>query len=179
MKGQLKLGIIRCMRHLAILALVLATAFCAAVELLPAPPLADTEVTTNIPFAVSFDTMSRVNFTLSLDSSPTNGAEVAIGTDADGDGNLSLDEADFTVRGDGHHPGWLFVMFDLFFSEISTLLGLLERGSGPVGQWVGCLHARDRLFLQIASSRCQWSGSGVKTNLGFWQIQPGLSGSSS
>ena len=81
---------------------------------MPAPTFADTEVTTNIPFAVSFDTMSRVNFTLSLDASPTNGAEVAIGTDADGDGNLSLDEADFTVRGDGHHSGWLFVMFDLF-----------------------------------------------------------------
>ena len=97
MKGQMKLGIIRHMRFPAWLLLVPTTAFCAAVEQLPAPTFADTEVTTNIPFAVSFDAMSRVNFTLSLDASPTNGAEEAIGTDADGDGNLSLDEADFTV----------------------------------------------------------------------------------
>ena len=84
-----------------------------AVAPLPAAEYADTEVSTNIPFAVSFDAMSRVDFSLSMDASPTNGVEVAIGEDADGDGNLSLDEADFTVRGDGHHPGWLFVMFDL------------------------------------------------------------------
>ena len=79
------------------LAVLPVAAFCAAVESLPAPTFADTEMSTNIPFAVSFDAMSRVDFSLSLDASPTNGVEVAIGTDADGDGHLSLDEADFTV----------------------------------------------------------------------------------
>ena len=93
----MKLGIIRRMRFPAWLLLVPATAFCAAVESLPAPTFADTEVSTNIPFAVSFDAMSRVDFSLSLDASPTNGVEVAIGEDADGDGHLSLDEVDFTV----------------------------------------------------------------------------------
>ena len=82
---------------MAILAILPTVAFGVTVESLPQSEYADTEVSTNIPFEVSFDTMSRVNFSLSLDASPTNGVEVAIGTDADGDGNLSLDEADFTV----------------------------------------------------------------------------------
>ena len=78
MKGQMKLGIIRHMRFPAWLLLVPATAFCAAVGQLPAPTFADTEVTTNIPFAVSFDAMSRVDFSLSLDASPTNGEVVLV-----------------------------------------------------------------------------------------------------
>ena len=77
---------------------VLASLFVVGVTLSQLPPseYADTEATTNIPFAVSLDTMSRVEFTLSLDASPTNCVEVSIGTDADGDGCLSLDEADQT-----------------------------------------------------------------------------------
>ena len=71
-------------------------AFCALVEPLPAPEFADTEVSTNIPFEVSFDAMSRIEFSLSLDASPTNNVEVSIGTDADGDGNLSVWEAAHT-----------------------------------------------------------------------------------
>ena len=71
-------------------------AFCALVEPLPGPEFADTEVSTNIPFEVSFDAMSRIEFSLSLDASPTNNVEVSIGTDADGDGNLSVWEAAHT-----------------------------------------------------------------------------------
>ena len=51
------------------------------------------EATTNILFAVDFGTMSRIEFTLALDASPTNAVEVSVGTDADGDGALALDEA--------------------------------------------------------------------------------------
>lgn len=54
------------------------------------------EATTNIPFAVDFRTMSRIEFTLTLDVSPTNAVEVSVGTDADGDGALALDEAAWT-----------------------------------------------------------------------------------
>ncbi len=54
------------------------------------------EATTNVPFAVDFGAMSRVSFTLALDASPTNAVEVSVGTDADGDGALGLDEADWT-----------------------------------------------------------------------------------
>ena len=54
------------------------------------------EATTNIPFSVDFGTMSRIEFTLAFNASPTNSVEVAIGTDANGDGVLGLDEADWT-----------------------------------------------------------------------------------
>ena len=61
------------------------------------PPLsfdasALSEATTNIPFSVNFEAMSRIEFKLVLDASPTNFVEVAIGTDANGDGVLGLDE---------------------------------------------------------------------------------------
>ena len=93
----MKTDIIPAMSFVAILAILPAVAFGVTVETLPQSEYADTEVSTNIPFAVSFDAMSRVDFSLSLDASPTNGVEVAIGEDADGDGHLSLDEVDFTV----------------------------------------------------------------------------------
>ena len=69
----------------------------AEVPQLPAPEFADTEVSTNLAFSVSFDTMSRIEFTLSLGASPTNCVEVSIGTDANEDGCLSLDETDYTI----------------------------------------------------------------------------------
>ena len=67
------------------------------VEPLPLSEYADAEVSTNMPFVVSLDSMSRLEFSLSLDSSVTNSVEVSVGTDADGDGDLSLDETDYTV----------------------------------------------------------------------------------
>ena len=54
------------------------------------------EATTNILFEVNFGVMSRIEFTLEFDASPTNFVEVAIGTDANGDGTLGLDEDDWT-----------------------------------------------------------------------------------
>ncbi len=50
------------------------------------------EATTNVPFKVDFGTMSRIAFTLAFNASPTNFVEVSIGTDANGDGVLGLDE---------------------------------------------------------------------------------------
>ena len=84
------------MRFVARLAFLPAVAFGVTVEALPQSEYADTEVSTNIPFQVSFDTMSRVNFALSLDASPSNSVEVSIGEDANGDGNLSPEEAAYT-----------------------------------------------------------------------------------
>ena len=52
------------------------------------------EASTNIPFEVNFEAMSRIEFALEFDASPTNSVEVAIGTDANGDGVLGLDEDD-------------------------------------------------------------------------------------
>ena len=54
------------------------------------------EASTNIPFEVNFEAMSRIEFALEFDASPTNSVEVAIGTDANGDGVLGLDEDDLS-----------------------------------------------------------------------------------
>ena len=92
----MKLGIIRRMRFLAWLLLLPSTTLGVAVEPLSAPEYADTEVSTNIPFSVSLDTMSRIEFTLTFDASPTNAVEVSVGVDENGDGRLSTTEAAWT-----------------------------------------------------------------------------------
>ena len=79
------------------LAILPVTAFGVTVESLPQSEYADTEVSTNIPFEVCFDSMSRIDFSISLDASPSNCVEAAIGSDTDNDGNLSLEETDYTV----------------------------------------------------------------------------------
>jgi len=84
------------MRFVAIVALAPLAALSAAVGPLPPSEYADTEVSTNIPIVVNFDEMSRLDITLSLVPSPSNGVEIAIGTDANDDGVLSLDETDRT-----------------------------------------------------------------------------------
>ena len=57
---------------------------------LPVCEYADTEVATNLPFRVSLDDASRVEISLSLVATPTNVVEVSIGTDENGDGELSF-----------------------------------------------------------------------------------------
>ena len=80
--------------------LVLAFVFCMSisasgvtVSALPQSEYADTEVSTNIAFVVERPAMTRIEFTVALDATPTNNVEVAIGTDANSDGNLAVEEA--------------------------------------------------------------------------------------
>ena len=79
---------IRPMKTSALLSLLLllpSAALAVRVAALPfdASDGAISEATTNVPFAVDFGTMSRIEFTLTLDASPTNAVEVSVGTDAD------------------------------------------------------------------------------------------------
>ena len=67
------------MRFLLMLAFLPTVAFGVTVGALPLSEYADTEVSTNIPFAVSLDTMSRIEFALTFDASPTNAEEVSAG----------------------------------------------------------------------------------------------------
>lgn len=84
------------MKTLAFSLLLPLVALGVAVSPLPFDASALSEASTNIPFDVNFGTMSRIEFTLALDASPTNLVEVAIGTDVNGDGVLGLDEDDWT-----------------------------------------------------------------------------------
>ena len=69
------------------------SAFGVTVSALPQSEYADTEASTNIAFAVERPAMTRIEFTVALDATPTNNVEVAIGTDANSDGNLAVEEA--------------------------------------------------------------------------------------
>ena len=89
----MKLGIIFDMRPIAILAFLPMAALAVTVEPLQPSEYADTEVSTNIAFVVDRTEMTRIEFTVALDATPTNNVEVAIGTDGNGDGNLSVEES--------------------------------------------------------------------------------------
>jgi len=76
--------------------LVHASAFAGArmvVPSLPEPDAPDAEVATNFPLTVNAERLERITIAVSLDSCVTNEVLVAIGADADNDGDLSLDEA--------------------------------------------------------------------------------------
>ena len=61
---------------------------------LPEAATADTEVSTNFPLAVNAARLERLTIAVSLDSCVTNEVLVALGADADNDGDLSMDESD-------------------------------------------------------------------------------------
>ena len=148
------------MRFLAMALLTLpCTAFCVAVPTLPAPEFADTEASTNLPFAVSFDAMSRIEFSLSLVASSTNNVEVSIGNDADGDGNLSVWETAHTFGFDcgrwfvrdaardevkviGKGEQWnlriekTFLLKKSKLDEAWNLVKVTRRGRGDIGEVV-------------------------------------------
>ena len=77
-----------------------------AVGPLPAPDYADTEVSTNFAFSVGEGQNRGIVFTVELQATPSNNVEVAIGVDANGDGNLSVDESELCV---GYDCGTWFV----------------------------------------------------------------------
>ena len=81
------------MKLVAMILLLSMAAFAVTVEPLPPSEYADTEVSTNMAFVIERPAMTRIEFTVALDATPTNNVEVAIGTDANGDGNLSVEEA--------------------------------------------------------------------------------------
>ena len=72
---------------------------------LPASEFADTEVATNVVIAVRDATHPYAEVSLALTASPSNCVEVSAGVDANEDGVLDLDEADWTF---GYNCGTWF-----------------------------------------------------------------------
>ena len=60
---------------------------------LPPSDYADTEVSTNVSFAVNANLTDMMSIALVFAATPSNSVEVAIGHDADSDGNLSPEES--------------------------------------------------------------------------------------
>ena len=70
--------------------------FCAmALPELPDSNVPNSEVSTNIVLSVDRRRLGKLSITLELNGSASNEFDVAIGNDADADGALSLEEADF------------------------------------------------------------------------------------
>ena len=67
---------------------------------LPPAVHADTEVSTNVPFATALDAAGRLSFDLVCRATPSNNVEVAFGTDANGNGVLEPEEIDRIVGWD-------------------------------------------------------------------------------
>ena len=61
---------------------------------LPIGGLPNTEVATNLILRIDAAKTERLVFTIEADNSPSNSLSVAVGRDANGDGDLSLEEAD-------------------------------------------------------------------------------------
>ena len=74
-------------------------AVAANVARLPQPgaaAFADTEASTNVALSVDVRMMRSVTFAVETDAAPTNSLEVAVGCDADADGDLALEETAFS-----------------------------------------------------------------------------------
>lgn len=67
---------------------------------LPQCEFADTETEANCPFSTARPGSRVLSFQISLIASPSNNVEVAIGRDANNDGELSIDETDMIVGWD-------------------------------------------------------------------------------
>ena len=112
------------MRVLAAFFLLPAMAFGVTVETLPVSGYADTEVSTNIAIVVDRSMMTRIEFTVALEAMSTNNVEVAIGTDANGDGILAPEEAAYVF---GYDCG-------RWFTRSAGLGGLESLGGLGVGR---------------------------------------------
>ena len=67
---------------------------------LPRGGYADTEATTNVPFAFGPEGARKFQFELSLAGTPFNNVQLAFGRDQDSDGVLSLEETDMSFAWD-------------------------------------------------------------------------------
>ena len=137
MKAEHKTWYNIAMRILMALMLIPLAALGTTVSELPPSRFADTEVSTNIAFVVDRSTMTRIEFTVALEATPTNNVEVAIGTDGNGDGNLAVEEAAYVF---GYDCGKWFVRdqskskVEVEERNLSTCASLTS-GETPLPRW--------------------------------------------
>ena len=152
---------------LAILLAFLATSALAAsrvvVPSLPEAASPDAEVSTNIALNVNAARLQTLTLSVEFESCVTNEVLIALGADADLDGDLSVDEADIVFGCDC--GAWYRA--DLRTSEIETattnalvigkrgfdpawnLVKIVRRGFGEIGESVGKDEERVRFDIRI------------------------------
>ena len=143
-----------------------ATAFASVrveVSALPPGEYADTEVATNIALNVNAARLQRLTFSVAFESCETNEVLVALGADADADGDLSMDESDIVFGCDC--GAWYRA--DLRTGEVDTattnalvigkrefdpswnLFKVIRRGLGEIGESVSVDEERVRFDIRI------------------------------
>ena len=119
------------------------------VSTLPQDDRADTEVATNVALNVDAARLERLTFSVAFESCGTNEVLVAVGADADGDGELSVDEVDVVFGCDC--GAWYradmrtgetaaatneLVIGRLEFDPSWNLFRVVRRGLGEIGESV-------------------------------------------
>ena len=156
------------MKYIAtVLCMVCVAAVSAAMQVvvpqLPASECADAEVSTNIALNINAARLERLTFAVTFESCVTNEVLIALGADADSDGDLTIDEADIVFGCDC--GAWYRA--DLRTGEIETAttnalvigkrqfdpawnrLKVVRRGVGEIGESVEKGEERVRFDIRI------------------------------
>ena len=145
---------------------VAASAIAAArvvVPQLPASECADAEVSTNIALNINAARLERLTLAVTLESCETNEVLVALGADADSDGDISIDEADIVFGCDC--GAWyradlrtgmamqevtnVLVMGKREFDPSWNRLKVIRRGLGEICESVSADEERVRFDIRI------------------------------
>jgi hypothetical protein len=139
------------------------------VSLLPVSPYADTEVSTNIVFNRHRSDVKEFELKFTLDCSPSNCIQVALGTDANGDGDLSFAETGAVY---GWRNGRYFIEDAVAGKRYEHSIGADERTGTQVFS-VNMRTTRDYLPKTFLANI---DGASVFTNLAttvpVWLYQP-------
>ena len=156
------------MKHLLpFLSLALAASASAAARIevpaLPASPFADTEASTNVALNVNAARLQTLTFAVAFESCETNEVLVALGADADSDGDLSVDEADVVFGCDC--GAWyradlrtgettqqttnVLVIGKREFDPSWNLFKVVRRGLGEIGESVSADEERVKFDIRI------------------------------
>ena len=136
-----------------------------AVSSLILPPVeyADTETSTNIPFAVASSGAGRFTLSLSCIATPSNNVEAAFGYDTNNDGVLDLGEMSFTIGWDCDAwfvrqgcDGVRIEEPDASTNDVKTLLLNLRFGTSGQPRRLEAAADRQPIFSAIAATPPKW-----------------------
>ena len=149
-----------------LLAFLSASALAGARVIVPSLPetdAPDAEAVTNFPLIVNAERLERLTIAVSLDSCVTNEVLVALGADADNDGDLSMDEAGIVFGCDC--GAWYradlrtgdvedcstnaIVIGKREFDPAWNLAKVVRRGFGEIGESVSVDEERVRFDIRI------------------------------
>ena len=150
----------------ALCIVIAATAFASAmivVPQLPPSPYDDTEISTNVALNVSAARLERLTLSVAFETSETNEVLVALGADTDGNGDLSIDEADVVFGCDC--GAWyradlrtgettqqttnILVIGKREFDPAWNVFKVIRRGLGEIGESVTLDEERVRFDIRV------------------------------